>query len=133
MALRNFTNIPSNVNSKLPKNLLYHMTIGLWFRLKSPLYSHLTKHLSFARSSEIIVVILGGNFKSHSYWYLLICFLLSFWGLVYWLEGVRGPLAIEMLWSFHLTSRNLQSAFAGSVHFFQLHVRCAFCLMYNCS
>lgn len=38
----------------------------------------------------------------------------------------KGTVPIELLWSFLLTSRNLQSEFARSIQFFQLNVKHAF-------
>lgn len=107
------------------------MPPGLGFRLKSPFCSHLTEICLLPTFSEMIAVTLGGDFKSHSHWYLPFCFVLSLWARYTWLEGVRGPLAIEILWPFLLTSKNPQSESTGSVQFFQLRVRWAFCLRYN--
>lgn len=68
-------------------------------------------------------VTLGVDVKSCTY--LVICssaFCCLFRAPCKWLEGVRGPLVIKILWTFLLTSRNLQSEFVGSVQFFHFRL-----------
>ena len=107
------------------------MPIRLWLRLKSPLWPHLAIIFLLLTFPEFIRVILAGDVSPKVIGTCWSAFCCLFGAQYTWLERVRGPLAIEILWPFLLTCRNLQSKFSGTVPIFQIHVRCAVCPMYN--